>query len=84
MKLSTYAMFLCLFSIGALYSQSKIQYEVSFKNAIHHEAAISVHYADVALDTLSVRMSRTSPGRYAIHEFAKNVYGFKAEDVRES
>ena len=80
MKLSTYAIFLCLFSIGALYSQSKIQYEVSFKNAIHHEAAISVHYADVALDTLSVRMSRTSPGRYAIHEFAKNVYGFKAED----
>jgi predicted metalloprotease with PDZ domain len=25
-------------------------------------------------------MSRTSPGRYALHEFAKNVYGFSAMD----
>jgi predicted metalloprotease with PDZ domain len=25
-------------------------------------------------------MSRTSPGRYALHEFAKNVYGVKATD----
>lgn len=25
-------------------------------------------------------MSRSSPGRYAIHEFAKNVYNVKAVD----
>lgn len=25
-------------------------------------------------------MSRSSPGRYALHEFAKNVYGFRATD----
>ena len=80
MKLSTSAIFLCLFSIGTLYSQSKIQYDVSFKNAVHHEAQISVYYRDIATDTLSLRMSRTSPGRYAIHEFSKNVYDLKAED----
>lgn len=80
MKLSIPAIFLFVFTIGTVYSQSKIEYEVSFKNAIHHEAHISVRYTDVSPDTLSVRMSRTSPGRYAIHEFAKNVYGFKAED----
>ena len=27
-------------------------------------------------------MSRTSPGRYALHEFAKNVYEFKATDSK--
>jgi len=27
-------------------------------------------------------MSRTSPGRYALHEFAKNVYGFKSTDSK--
>ncbi len=80
MKLSSYFIFLYLFAIGTLYSQTSIQYEISFENAQHHEADISVQFDNVSLDTLSVRMSRTSPGRYAIHEFAKNVYGFKAED----
>jgi len=80
MKTFSYFMFLCLFAIGTLNSQSKIQYEISFKNAVHHEAAISVHFDGLKSDTLAVRMSRTSPGRYAIHEFAKNVYGFKAVD----
>jgi predicted metalloprotease with PDZ domain len=80
MKIHSYFIFLCLFAIGILNSQSKIQYEISFKNAVHHEAAITVHFEGIKSDTLAVRMSRTSPGRYAIHEFAKNVYGFKAVD----
>lgn len=57
-------------------------YEISFDNAVHHEAQVSVHFPDVKNDTLAVRMSRTSPGRYALHEFAKNVYGFKAADSK--
>lgn len=57
-------------------------YEISFENAVHHEAAISVSFPNLDMDTLSVRMSRTSPGRYALHEFAKNVYGFKAMDSK--
>jgi hypothetical protein len=31
---------------------------------------------------LELRMSRSSPGRYALHEFAKNVYAVKAVDSR--
>src|SRR5690606_11407870 len=31
---------------------------------------------------LQVRMSRSSPGRYALHEFAKNVYAVRATDSR--
>lgn len=55
-------------------------YTISFENAIHHEANITASFVGVAEDTLSLRMSRTSPGRYALHEFAKNLYNFKATD----
>lgn len=82
MKSIIYAIIVCLFTTGNVFSQSNIQYEISFKNAVHHEAEISVEYKNIERDTLAVRMSRTSPGRYAIHEFAKNVYGFKALDEK--
>ena len=51
-----------------------VQYDVSFNNAAHHETRISVTYTDIGDAPLQLRMSRSSPGRYAIHEFAKNVY----------
>ncbi len=57
-----------------------IYYEISFENAVHHEAQIKASFTNIKEDTLVLRMSRTSPGRYALHEFAKNVYGFKATD----
>lgn len=57
-------------------------YEISFENAVHHEAQIKATFTNVTSDTLLVRMSRTSPGRYALHEFAKNVYAFKAFDSK--
>lgn len=31
---------------------------------------------------LQLHMSRSSPGRYALHEFAKNVYALKAVDSK--
>ncbi|WP_420320629.1 M61 family metallopeptidase [Flagellimonas sp.] len=55
-------------------------YKISFENAVHHEAVIEATFPELTMDTVSFRMSRTSPGRYALHEFAKNVYGFKATD----
>jgi len=55
-------------------------YAISFENAAHHEANITAIFKDITSDTLVLRMSRTSPGRYALHEFAKNVYNFKASD----
>ncbi len=65
-------------------SNAPVSYEISFDNAAHHEAEITVTYRDlgqaIGNDPLEVRMSRSSPGRYAIHEFAKNVYAVKAED----
>ncbi len=62
-------------------SQS-ISYEISFDNAVHHEAQIKALFSNIKEDTLAVKMSRTSPGRYALHEFAKNVYGLNATDSK--
>ena len=55
-------------------------YTISFENAVHHEAQIQVVFSDVKDKEATFRMSRTSPGRYAIHEFAKNVYSVKVTD----
>ncbi len=55
-------------------------YEISFENAVHHEAKVKATFPEIDTNVLRVRMSRTSPGRYALHEFAKNVYQVKATD----
>jgi len=57
-----------------------VQYDLSFPNAIHHEARITATWRNVPAGPLRVQMSRSSPGRYAIHEFAKNVYDVSARD----
>lgn len=57
-----------------------VEYALSFDNAVHNEAEISVTWRDIGADPLTVRMARSSPGRYAIHEFAKNVYAVSAVD----
>lgn len=67
---------LCIVQMSA--AQSYITYDVSFNNAAQHEAEITVSFTKIKAGKFSFRMSRTSPGRYAIHEFAKNVYNVKA------
>ena len=53
-------------------------YQVSFENAVHHEARISATFTGIENQVLEVQMSRASPGRYAMHEFIKNVYQVSA------
>ncbi|MBX0335234.1 PDZ domain-containing protein [Pontibacter sp. HSC-14F20] len=60
----------------------QVSYHLSFPNAVHHEAQISVTFTGIKSDTLQVLMPRSSPGRYALHEFAKNVYSVKATDSK--
>ncbi|GAB4534231.1 MAG: M61 family metallopeptidase [Parvularculaceae bacterium] len=67
---------------GFAQTGASVRYEVAFPNVAHHEARITVTYEDVAAGPLRLRMSRSSPGRYAIHEFAKNVYAVSAVDGR--
>ncbi len=59
-----------------------LEYEIRFDNAEHHEAEVRLRLESVPLGTLELRMSRSSPGRYALHEFAKNVYDVRVSDGR--
>ena len=54
---------------------SPIQMDLSFPNRVHHEMQVRITFPELAENVLEIRMSRSSPGRYALHEFAKNVYG---------
>src|SRR5688572_28876340 len=72
-----------IFLLAALQANPAIdtvRYAASFPNAVHREAEVTVTFPAGSHDTLEVRMSRSSPGRYAIHEFAKNVYNVRATD----
>lgn len=66
-------------SMQAVFGQ-RISYIVSFPNLAHHEAQIELIVTDIPSRTAVFRMSRSSPGRYATHEFGKNVYDVKAFD----
>jgi len=58
----------------------RISYIVSFPNLAHHEAQVELIASDIPTRNATFRMSRSSPGRYATHEFGKNVYDVKAFD----
>ena len=57
-----------------------IAYEMHFPNAVHHQAEISITYKNLPDSTLHLQMSLASPGRYAFHQFGKNVFNVKAVD----
>lgn len=62
-------------------TQKAIFYSVSFPNAVHHEAEIVMTIPSAPVREFTVRMSRSSAGRYATHEFGKNIYNVAATDV---
>jgi len=60
------------------FGQPSVEYRLRFPNALHHEVEVKAYFRGCAQPLLEVLMSRSSPGRYALHEFAKNVYEFGA------
>lgn len=75
-------LYLLTFLSISSYAQTYNEYEISFENAVHHEASIKAVFKNLEDEVLEVRMSRSSPGRYAVHEFAKNVFNVKAFDSK--
>ena len=58
--------------------QPSLHYDVQFPNVSHNEAEITLTMKNLLPGQVTLAMSRTSPGRYALHEFAKNVYDVTA------
>lgn len=65
---------------GEQLESGSVTYDVRFPNAEHNEAEITLTLENIEEGAVRFTMSRTSPGRYALHEFAKNVYGVSAVD----
>src|SRR5690349_18026792 len=66
--------FIALISAATARPQAPIEYRLSFPDAVHHVMQVEVTFGGVPPGPLRVRMSRSSPGRYAAFEFAKNVF----------
>ena len=59
-------------------AQAPIIYKLSFPAPEHHYAEVEVTFRELPAAVLEARMSRSSPGRYAIHEYSKNVFDVHA------
>jgi predicted metalloprotease with PDZ domain len=71
-----------IFAFSAMAQQpvKPIFYSVSFPNAAHHESEIAMTIPSAPTKSFKVVMSRSSAGRYATHEFGKNIYNVTATD----
>ena len=74
------ACLLALAAAGQALAQAPVAYRLTFPEREHRLMQVQVTFAEVPAGPLQLRMSRTSPGRYSLHEFAKNVFDVRATD----
>ena len=74
------ALLVCFSAAAPAHAQAPVEYRLSFPEAQHHRLQVEVTFPDVPSGTLEVLMSSTSPGRYAVHDFARNVYDVQIDD----
>ena len=55
-----------------------IRYRFTFPEPQHRWMQVEATFTELPAGPLELRMSRSSPGRYSLHEFAKNVYDVHA------
>lgn len=79
------ALSLCVIAFSSIQAQGtrRADYEISFPNRAQHEGRVVATFTGIVRGTtLHVRMAQSSPGRYALTGFAKNVYDVAAADSR--
>jgi len=59
---------------------AQTNYELDLSGRDIHQLAVNAEYRLQDSAPLELRMAAASPGRYARHDFAKNLYGLKATD----
>lgn len=58
-----------------------VEYRLSFPEPEHHWMQVEATFAGLGAGPVDLRMSRSSPGRYSLHDFAKNVYDVQVTDA---
>jgi len=71
-----------LFATSASAQGTPFEYRLSFPSPEHRWMVVEARFGGLPPGTAEIRMSRTSPGRYALHEFAKNVFDVAITDGR--
>jgi len=64
--------------VAPAHTAEPIHYRFSFPEPQHRWMQVEATFPDLPRGTLELRMSRSSPGRYSLHDFAKNVYDVHA------
>ena len=84
-RVSLFALVVLLPLAQATFAQTPtIDYVVSAPQPEQRWLQVDVRFPARAGTPLDVRMARSSPGRYATHEFGKNVYLFEARGAGEA
>ena len=72
----------CLAAVAVAQSSNAVLYRVTFPEPEHHWLRVEATFRGLPAGPFTAQMSRSSPGRYATHEFAKNVFRIAAHDGR--
>jgi predicted metalloprotease with PDZ domain len=69
----------------SFHAAAPVRYRLTFPEPEHRWMQVEATFTELAQAALELRMSRSSPGRYSLHDFAKNVYDVHAfgRDDRE-
>src|SRR2546425_1759330 len=69
----------------SVHAAAPVRYKLTFPEPEHRWMQVEASFTELAQAPLELRMSRASPGRYSLHDFAKNVYDVHAfgRDGRE-
>jgi predicted metalloprotease with PDZ domain len=69
----------------SFHAAAPVHYTLTFPEPDHRWMQVEAAFTELAQAPLELRMSRSSPGRYSLHDFAKNVYDVHAfgRDGRE-
>jgi predicted metalloprotease with PDZ domain len=59
------------------FAQAPVTYRLTFPEPEHRWMQVELTLANLPPAALELHMSRASPGRYALHEFAKNVFDLR-------
>ena len=65
-------------STAPFHAAAPVRYRLSFPEPQHRWMQVEASFPELGAATLELRMSRSSPGRYSLHDFAKNVYDVHA------
>ena len=60
------------------HAAAPVAYRISIPEPQHHWMQVEVAFTELGGTPLELRMSVSSPGRYSLHDFAKNVYDVHA------